>query len=85
MFAGELVPEAGGTSIEQLGTKEKFWYEGPALGTCLCKIVRPSTGEDWSEKAAAELAGLLGIPHARYEFGEWMQPALPMPTRLACS
>ena len=47
MFPIIAVPEAGGTSIEQLGTKEKFWYEDPELGTCLCKVVRPYTGEDW--------------------------------------
>src|SRR5277367_3362970 len=73
MFPIIAVPEAGGTSIEQLGTKEKFWYEDPGLGTCLCKVVRPYTGEDWSEKIAAELADFLGLPHASYELAEWMQ------------
>ena len=73
MFPIIVVPEAGGTSIEQLGTKEKFWYEDIDLGTCLCKVVRPFTGEDWSEKIASELARLLGLPHARYELAEWMQ------------
>jgi len=73
MFPIIAVPEAGGTSIEQLGTKEKFWYEDSKLGTCLCKVVRPYTGEDWSEKIAAELAEFLGLPHASYELAEWMQ------------
>ena len=73
MFPIIAVPEVGGTTIEQLGTKEKFWYEDPQLGTCLCKIARPYTGEDWSEKIAAELATFLGLPHANYELAEWMQ------------
>ena len=73
MFPVIAVPAEGGTSIEQLGTKEKFWYDDPQLGSCLCKVVRPYTGEDWSEKIAAELAALLGLPHARYELAEWMQ------------
>jgi hypothetical protein len=54
---------------EQLGTKEKFWFHPPGLGDCLCKLPRPNTGEDWSEKVAAELADALGLPHARYELG----------------
>ncbi len=73
MFQVIMVPESGGTSIEQLGTKEKFWYEDPSLGSCLCKIVRPFTGEDWAEKIACELAEWLGLPHAKYELAEWRE------------
>src|SRR6476469_1996874 len=57
-------PEA----TEPLGTKDKFWYGG---GQYLFKQVRPNTGEDWSEKIAAELAGSLGLPHADYDLAEW--------------
>ena len=48
------VPKNAEESIEQLGTKYKFWFHHPTLGRCLCKLGRPNTGEDWSEKVAAE-------------------------------
>ncbi|MBH8565547.1 HipA domain-containing protein [Nostoc sp. CENA67] len=53
--------------IEDLGTKEKFWFRHPNLGRCLFKKTRPNTGEDWAEKIAAELSDLLALPHADYE------------------
>jgi hypothetical protein len=57
--------------IEQLGTKEKFWfYDSDGLKK-LFKVGRPNTGENWSEKVAFELAKLLNIPCARYEFAKW--------------
>jgi hypothetical protein len=58
-------------SIEQLGTKQKFWTTLPELGRCLCKLPRQGTGEDWSEVIAAGIAALMGLPHARYFFGEY--------------
>jgi hypothetical protein len=63
------VPSGAEESIEQLGTKAKFWFHDPHFGRCLCKIVRPGTGEDWSEKIASELARMLGLPHATYDLG----------------
>lgn len=62
------VPEEAAQEVEQLGTKNKFWYE-TSDGWRLCKFGRSGTGEDWAEKAAAELAGLLGLPHAAYDLG----------------
>jgi hypothetical protein len=56
---------------EPLGTKEKFWFDHDVLGRCLFKLGRPSTGEHWAEKVGAEVAGLLGLPAARYEFAQW--------------
>lgn len=57
--------------IEQLGTKEKFWFrfsnDGKSEGLWLFKYSRDNTGEHWSEKCAAELCDLLEIPHAPYE------------------
>lgn len=57
------------SDLEQLGTKEKFWFSymdtEPRLW--LFKFSRVGTGEHWSEKCAAELCHLLGIPHAEYE------------------
>ncbi len=54
-----------------MGSKPKFWYYNVALGRCLYKLSRPGTGEDWAEKVAAELANLLGLPHARVELATW--------------
>lgn len=55
--------------LEQLGTKEKFWfpYDGDEGNLWLFKYSKGVTGEHWSEKCAAELCHLLEIPHARYE------------------
>lgn len=65
------VPDDAADLTEQLGTKPKFWFEDPDMGLCLFKEARPDTGEDWAEKVAAELADLLGVPHARYELATW--------------
>ncbi|NEP10149.1 MAG: hypothetical protein F6K14_08015 [Symploca sp. SIO2C1] len=60
---------------EVMGTKEKFWFNDQERGLCLYKKARLGTGEDWSEKIAAELCKLLGLPHADYELatfdGSW--------------
>jgi hypothetical protein len=58
-------------SEEAMGTKFKFWLQHPDLGDCLFKMARPGTGEDWSEKIAAELCRLLGLPSASYELATW--------------
>ncbi len=58
-------------SIEQLGTKEKFWFYNEDKTIKLFKIGRPGTGENWSEKVASELAKLLELPCAEYEFAVW--------------
>lgn len=57
--------------IEQLGTKEKFWFYDENNIKKLFKIGRPGTGEDWAEKVAYELAKLLNLPCATYEFAKW--------------
>jgi hypothetical protein len=60
------------TTIEQIGTKEKFWYYDKHNGTKkLFKIGRPGTGENWAEKITCELAKLIGLPCADYEFAIW--------------
>lgn len=56
---------------EAMGTKPKFWFHDPELGPSLYKQSRLGTGEDWAEKIAAELAGLLGLPHAQIELATW--------------
>ena len=61
-----ISPEAPEES-EAMGTKEKFWFRHEELGLCLYKKARKHTGEDWSEKIAAELCKLIELPHAEYE------------------
>lgn len=60
---------------EQLGTKYKFWFHDPDFvanrGLTLFKEGRPETGENWAEKIACELASLLKIPRAQYEFAKF--------------
>ncbi|MBT9186371.1 hypothetical protein ILP31_20000 [Pectobacterium punjabense] len=60
------------SDIEQLGTKEKFWfhYVDKETNPWLFKYSRAETGEHWSEKCTAELCHLLGIPHADYELAQ---------------
>lgn len=59
--------------IEQLGTKEKFWFYDQDIDNqkILCKVGRIRTGENWAEKVAFELAKLLGLPAATYELASW--------------
>ena len=54
-------------ALEPMGSKAKFWFDHAELGTCLFKEARVGTGEDWSEKVAAEIAELIALPHATYE------------------
>lgn len=61
--------------LEQLGTKEKFWFSFTHDTTerWLFKFSRENTGEHWSEKAAEQLCRALHIPHVEYQlakFGE---------------
>jgi hypothetical protein len=62
------VPDDAAQKDEAMGTKFKFWFHHPELCICLFKRSRSNTGEDWSEKIAAELCGALGLPHARQEY-----------------
>ena len=48
--------------LESLGSKDKFWFGG---GQRLFKAVRNQSGEDWAERVTADIAGLLGLPHAQ--------------------
>jgi HipA-like C-terminal domain len=75
MFEVISVPAESRESLEPLGTKPKFWFKGAfkgiELADCLFKETRPNTGEDWAEKIASELCGLLGLPHIDYELAVW--------------
>lgn len=80
LFPIVTVPSAGAGQAEPMGTKYKFWYEDEHLGKCLFKESRRGHGEDWAEKAAQELAALLGAPHAHFElavFGEKLRVVSP--------
>jgi hypothetical protein len=77
------VPADAAQAEEAMGTKFKFWYDDPQFGDCLFKCARRNTGEDWSEKIAAELCTLLGLPHATYELATWQgQPGTISPNLL---
>ncbi len=59
-------------SDEVMGSKRKGWYRRPGLSRpWLFKFSRKSdgrvVGEHWSEKLAAEIAELIGVPHAQVE------------------
>ncbi len=59
--------------LEQLGTKEKFWFKGYWDGfddNWLFKYSRDNTGEHWSEKAAESICYALGLPHAIYHLAK---------------
>ena len=71
VFPITIVPDDARDLIEQLGSKPKFWFHKPDGGHWLYKEARQNTGEDWSEKVAAELSNLLGLPHATYELATW--------------
>ncbi len=62
------IPSGAADLPEQMGTKAKFWFDDSRR---LFKEGRPGTGENWAEVVAAELAGLLGLPHAQYSLAEY--------------
>lgn len=70
------VPDEAAYSVEQLGTKPKFWFRDASSNRNLFKFIMreaedPPTGEDWSEKVTSELCELLGLPHAEYDLAIW--------------
>ncbi|MGB7159584.1 MAG: HipA domain-containing protein [Tepidisphaeraceae bacterium] len=50
-----------------MGTKEKFWFEHTDGNRWLFKFNRHGHGDDWSERVASEVAGLLGLPRGHVE------------------
>lgn len=57
---------------EQMGSKTKYWVDLPDKpDQWLFKYTRKNVwgfaGEHWSEKIAAEVAGLIGLPHAEVD------------------
>ncbi len=91
MFSVREVYLSKAESLEQLGTKPKFWFTGENGERLLFKADQRGTGEDWAEKIACELCGLLGLPHVDYELavdldkhrpGVVCQTCSPPPTSL---
>ena len=70
MYPTVTVPNDASELPEQLGTKFKFWYRDHNR-RMLFKQGRPGTGENWAEKVCAEIAALLGLPHAPYDLAVW--------------
>lgn len=66
----DLPPESR-LDTEQLGSKPKFWVQRDN-SIWLFKEARPNTGEDWAEKAAAELARAIGVPSAEVELAKFV-------------
>ncbi|MDP2093947.1 MAG: HipA domain-containing protein [Hydrogenophaga sp.] len=64
------IPMDAREDTEQLGSKPKFWVLLDDK-RWLFKEARPNTGEDWSEKAAAEIAKALGIRAATVELAQY--------------
>lgn len=64
------IPADAREDTEQLGSKPKFWVllDGRRW---LFKEARPGTGEDWAEKAAAEVARAIGVCAATVELAEY--------------
>jgi len=59
-------------SDEQLGSKSKFWISRDNE-KWLFKEARASTGEDWAEKIASEVARLIGLNAARVELAVYAE------------
>lgn len=66
-FPIRIVSRGAGLGDETMGTKEKFWYRDESGVDWLFKFARANTGEHWSEKIAAEIGTLLGVPCAQVE------------------
>ena len=64
------IPLDAREDVEQLGSKPKFWVLLDD-GRWLFKEVRPNTGEDWAEKAAAEVARAIGVRSAKVELADY--------------
>lgn len=73
------ISELDPNRIEQMGTKEKYWFprtEKHWYWDCegnefLFKAGREGTGDNWAEKVASELCELLGLPHAEYDLATY--------------
>lgn len=59
-------------AVEEMGSKEKFWYRNPDTDTdWLFKFPQANTGQHWAEKIAAEVAAHLGTLHGKVELADF--------------
>lgn len=82
----EVRPEwALASESEPMGSKPKFWFDNSDnQKRWLFKYpTQRESGEHWSEKIAAEVAGLLGVPHARVELAAYLATYEDTPDELA--
>ncbi|MEO2091714.1 MAG: phosphatidylinositol kinase [Gemmataceae bacterium] len=84
MFPVATVNPQQAESLEQLGTKRKYWY-AEGVRRLLFKAEERGTGEDWAEKLSCELAGLMGLPHVIYELAEEVGTMTPGVVCETCS
>jgi len=84
MFPVVTVNSHRAESLEQLGTKRKYWY-ADGERRLLFKAEERGTGEDWAEKLSCELAGLMGLPHVIYELAEEVGTGTPGVVCETCS
>ena len=49
------------TELEEMGSKEKFWFRKPDGSDWLFKFPKENTGEHWAEKIACEIARKMRI------------------------
>ncbi len=84
MFPVVTVNSHQAESLEQLGTKRKYWY-AEGVRRLLFKAEERGTGEDWAEKLSCELAGLMGLPHVIYELAEEVGSGTPGVVCETCS
>ena len=54
------VPTETRRNVEQLGSKQKFWFVHENHNW-LFKVARENTGEDWAEKIGSEIGSLLRL------------------------
>jgi hypothetical protein len=69
MFDIRRVDRDRAEAVEPLGTKPKFWFRDGNT-RLLFKAEERGTGEDWAEKIACHLCGLIGLPHVHYDLAE---------------
>jgi len=64
------VPTETRRNVEQLGSKQKFWFVHENHNW-LFKVARENTGEDWAEKIGSEIGSLLRLQTHSTELAEW--------------
>lgn len=56
-------------AAEVIGARKKFWYTENG-DSFLFKIGRENTGENWAEVVSSQLARMIDLPHASYDFAK---------------